>query len=56
MRENKITPLTKFPTEALVWLYRKNRICRTYTPWNCHKLLEVSTLILSLKVCIGEER
>jgi hypothetical protein len=37
MKENKITPLTKFPTEALVWLYRKNRICRTYIPWDYHK-------------------
>ena len=35
--DKQITPLSKFPTEALVWLYRRNRICRTYIPWGYHK-------------------
>ena len=31
--EKKITPLSKFPTEALVMNYRRHRVCRTRMPW-----------------------
>lgn len=32
-KTKKITPLTKFPTEALVMNYRRHRVCRTRMPW-----------------------
>lgn len=33
----KITPLSKFPTEALVMNYRRHRLCRTRMPWGTHR-------------------
>ena len=33
----KITPLSKFPTEALVMNYRRHRVCRTILPWSSYR-------------------
>ncbi len=33
----QITPLSKFPTEALVMNYRRHRVCRTRMPWSTYR-------------------
>ena len=32
--EKEITPLSKFPTEVIVYMFRKERHCETRLPWN----------------------
>lgn len=42
--ENKSkTPLSKFPTEALLYLYRKNRHCWTRAPWTSYNFRNLRT-------------
>ena len=33
-QNNKITPLSQWPTEALVMCFRRNKYCRTHLPFN----------------------
>ena len=37
MKRKEITPLSKFPTEAIVYLFRKNRHCDIQLPWRSHQ-------------------
>jgi len=34
MKRKQITPLTQWPTEAIVFLFKKNRVCRTSRPFD----------------------
>ena len=37
MKRKEIIPLSKFPTEAIVYLFRKNRHCDTQLPWDSYQ-------------------